>query len=304
MAKRSARGMLAIGVALMLVSAGCFRPATEVEPQVSLTQPIPDGAALDAPTTPPDGALPPITLIAPEGLAGAFPTEIPSVTLIAPLDALSGEQPQPALTLVTLAAPTATPQPTQPIETIAPTFTLQIITPGVALGLTTPDATALPTRTPVSDAATPALNLDGTPLPTPAEEANPVSADGCEYTVRPGDSLYAIALSQGTTVAQMRAANPNLVGDPPILQIGQVLLLPACIPGLNVTPSPGAPGVTPTGEAVPDGATVYIVRSGDTLVAIAQRNGVTVRAIMAANNLTNPDVLSVGQRLVIPPRGN
>jgi LysM repeat protein len=295
--------VLAIGVVLMLISAGCFRPATEVEPQVVLTQPIPSGMALDAPTTPPDGALPPITLIAPEGISSTFATEPPPITVIAPPDAGSGAQLQPALTLVTLAVPTATPEPTQPIATVAPTFTLQVITPGISLGLITPDATSLPTRTATGDPATPVLNLDGTPLPTSAEAVNPVSADGCEYTVRPGDSLYAIAVSQGTTVNLMRAANPDLVGDPPILQIGQVLRLPGCVPGLITTTTPGAPEASPTGETLPAGATVYIVRSGDTLVAIAQRNGVTVRAIVAANNLTNPDALSVGQRLIIPPRG-
>jgi len=44
----------------------------------------------------------------------------------------------------------------------------------------------------------------------------------------------------------------------------------------------------------------YMVRSGDTLSAIADRFGTTVRAIMAANNLTNPDVIFAGQILLIP----
>jgi LysM repeat protein len=45
---------------------------------------------------------------------------------------------------------------------------------------------------------------------------------------------------------------------------------------------------------------VYIVQEGDTLSAIAQRFGVTVDEIVAANNLANPDVLSIGQAIVIP----
>jgi len=44
---------------------------------------------------------------------------------------------------------------------------------------------------------------------------------------------------------------------------------------------------------------LYVVQSGDNLSTIAQTFGVTVEAIMAANNLTS-DRLSVGQILIIP----
>jgi len=49
---------------------------------------------------------------------------------------------------------------------------------------------------------------------------------------------------------------------------------------------------------------VYIVQAGDTLVAIAQQYGVTTDAIVAANGLSDPDRLSVGQRLIIPGAGS
>jgi murein DD-endopeptidase MepM/ murein hydrolase activator NlpD len=45
---------------------------------------------------------------------------------------------------------------------------------------------------------------------------------------------------------------------------------------------------------------VYIVQEGDTLSAIAQRFGVTVDQIVEVNSLANPDVLSIGQAIVIP----
>jgi murein DD-endopeptidase MepM/ murein hydrolase activator NlpD len=45
---------------------------------------------------------------------------------------------------------------------------------------------------------------------------------------------------------------------------------------------------------------IYIVQPGDTLSSIAQRFGITVNDLMAANNITNPDLLSAGQQLVIP----
>ncbi len=44
----------------------------------------------------------------------------------------------------------------------------------------------------------------------------------------------------------------------------------------------------------------YVVQPGDTLFLIAQRFGTTVQAIMQANNITNPDIIVVGQILIIP----
>ncbi|HHY41805.1 MAG TPA: LysM peptidoglycan-binding domain-containing protein [Thermoanaerobacterales bacterium] len=47
----------------------------------------------------------------------------------------------------------------------------------------------------------------------------------------------------------------------------------------------------------------YIVRAGDTLTQIAARFGTSVAAIMEANNLSNPDLIFVGQVLLIPVSG-
>jgi LysM repeat protein len=49
--------------------------------------------------------------------------------------------------------------------------------------------------------------------------------------------------------------------------------------------------------------TVYIVKPGETLSQIATRLGVSVQAIVAANGLANPNLIWVGQRLVIPAPG-
>ena len=40
----------------------------------------------------------------------------------------------------------------------------------------------------------------------------------------------------------------------------------------------------------------------DTLNAIAEKFGVPIEEIVKANNLTNPDVLSIGQELIISGR--
>jgi LysM repeat protein len=48
---------------------------------------------------------------------------------------------------------------------------------------------------------------------------------------------------------------------------------------------------------------VHVVQRGDNLTRIAIRYGTTVRAIMQANGLSNPNFIWVGQRLVIPGGG-
>lgn len=46
--------------------------------------------------------------------------------------------------------------------------------------------------------------------------------------------------------------------------------------------------------------TVYVVARGDNLSRIAQRYGVNINALAAANGITNYNFIYVGQRLVIP----
>ena len=45
---------------------------------------------------------------------------------------------------------------------------------------------------------------------------------------------------------------------------------------------------------------IYVVQPGDTLYSIAQRFGSTVEAIVAANDIADPSLINVGQRLIIP----
>jgi LysM repeat protein len=46
--------------------------------------------------------------------------------------------------------------------------------------------------------------------------------------------------------------------------------------------------------------TIYTVQSGDTLSSIARAHGVTVQAIVEANNIANPNLIIAGQVLTIP----
>jgi len=64
------------------------------------------------------------------------------------------------------------------------------------------------------------------------------------------------------------------------------------------TPTPNPPIILPT----PRGETLtYTVQRGDTLRTIAQRYQVSVSQITTVNEIVNPDLIEVGQVLLIPP---
>ena len=63
------------------------------------------------------------------------------------------------------------------------------------------------------------------------------------------------------------------------------------------TPTPGPP-VSPSPTSTP-APVVYTVRSGDTLYGIANRYGVSIDDIIEINELTEPEKLQPGDRLLI-----
>ena len=81
---------------------------------------------------------------------------------------------------------------------------------------------------------------------------------------------------------------------------------PAATPTTIPTATPFAVVPAPTIVAAvgaapaPRGEVTYVVDAGDTLSAIAERFETTVEAIMAANELTNPNDIFVDQELTIP----
>lgn len=58
---------------------------------------------------------------------------------------------------------------------------------------------------------------------------------------------------------------------------------------------------TGTNYIAPEGSNVYVVQKGDSLYSVANKYGVTVDELKAANNLTS-NILNVGQTLVIPQK--
>ncbi|WP_077619839.1 LysM peptidoglycan-binding domain-containing protein [Bacillus sinesaloumensis] len=114
------------------------------------------------------------------------------------------------------------------------------------------------------------------------------------YTVVSGDTLWGIANRNGTTVDELRAAN-GLTTDS--LFVGQVLRIPTTGGSIEVAEPP--PVTAPAQPVAPAYTVNYTVVGGDTLSAIAVKNGTTVTAIKTANNLTS-DMIYVGQVLKVP----
>jgi LysM repeat protein len=79
---------------------------------------------------------------------------------------------------------------------------------------------------------------------------------------------------------------------------------PVIAPTFTPTPAtaaaPAPVETTPVATVAPGEEEIYVVQAGDSLLAIAGRYGITLQTIMDANNLTNPDFVFSGQRLVIP----
>ena len=121
------------------------------------------------------------------------------------------------------------------------------------------------------------------------------------HTVQRGHTLGWIGQQYGVSVAALRAANGNL--NPRRLQIGQELVIPrsARAPGVSIARSSNARPLNARTNA--EGTTVVTVQRGQTLDVIAQRYGVSVAALRAANGNVNPRRLQIGQELLIPRTG-
>ncbi|MEM8953454.1 MAG: LysM peptidoglycan-binding domain-containing protein [Verrucomicrobiota bacterium] len=146
-----------------------------------------------------------------------------------------------------------------------------------------------------SSPPTPSTSSIGSQRPP---KPTPPSGNGKTYVIQQGETLHAVARKHNVSVSQLVAAN-NLT-SPDNIQLGQALVIPrphSFSTSTNTGTAPAAPG-----SASPSTATIasYSVRQGDTLSSIARAHGASISAIIAENNLTNPNSLALGQPLRIP----
>nr|DAU13542.1 MAG TPA: hypothetical protein [Caudoviricetes sp.] len=117
--------------------------------------------------------------------------------------------------------------------------------------------------------------------PKPVKPSKPQTSSETIYIVKKGDTLSGIASRYGTTYQVLASyngiSNPNLIG------VGQTIKIP------NGTMS----HITNTSSRT------YIVKSGDTLSSIAKKYGTTYQKIAKDNNISNPNKIYPGQKLII-----
>lgn len=126
------------------------------------------------------------------------------------------------------------------------------------------------------------LLIDGVVGPGTLAKLKEVS-ENIEYEVQSGDTLSEIAEQFNVGLSDIKSAN-KMSGN--TIYIGQILSIPRR--GIGDGPQ----------ESVYKN-TIHVVQSGDALIKIANRYGISIDTIKNANNLRS-DLIQVGQRLVIP----
>uniref|UniRef100_UPI002CBE4B49 LysM peptidoglycan-binding domain-containing protein n=1 Tax=Aggregatilinea sp. TaxID=2806333 RepID=UPI002CBE4B49 len=115
---------------------------------------------------------------------------------------------------------------------------------------------------------------------TAAQSGDPVNQPSGGVTihiVQRGENLFRIAMQYGTTVDAISAANG--ITDPRLIAVGQRLLIPNA-------------QVNATGAQV-----VHVVQPGDTIDTLTRVYHTTAAELAAANSLTNPQQMYIGQVL-------
>ena len=137
-----------------------------------------------------------------------------------------------------------------------------------------------------------------------AEEAAPVAEEvdtnASTYEVKAGDSLSKIADLFNTSVNKIAALNELTNSE--TLSVGQVLAVKGEVkaPTVSETPKETKPVAEEKTEAtVNTNASTYKVNAGDTLAVIASQFETTTSKLVALNNLSNANSLTVGQTLKV-----
>jgi LysM repeat protein len=113
----------------------------------------------------------------------------------------------------------------------------------------------------------------------------PPHVGGGTVTVRPGDSLSAIArerLGNPNLYPLIQAANPQVVGPDGRIVPGQVLHIPRL-------------------PVLPPGSTAQVVQPGESVWEIAGGDPALAGRIAELNHLADPSLIQPGQVLIIPP---
>jgi LysM repeat protein len=125
-----------------------------------------------------------------------------------------------------------------------------------------------------------------------AQDSTDSARAGQLYTVESGDDLAAIAANFDVTTDCLLAAND--IADPDNLDAGTEIVIPSDCSLFEQ----GGGAVEAMAMSAAD--VEYTVRAGDRLTRIAREYETSVACIAQANGILNPDLIYIGQVLVIP----
>ncbi len=126
-------------------------------------------------------------------------------------------------------------------------------------------------------------------IPGRGSPAASVPKNARTHSVTRGDSLWLIAKKYGTTVEKLKDWNQL---NTSMLSLGQVLVVRP--------PKTTTVANTAAAETSKAGIRTYRVMKGDTLDRIARKHGVSLKALLDANNLGKRDKIFPRQTLVVP----
>ena len=115
----------------------------------------------------------------------------------------------------------------------------------------------------------------------------PIEPDTVFYTVQPGDTLLLLALRFNLNPAEISLAND--LSNPNFIFPGQELALP----GFELPPIAAETFLL-------DSGITHIIQPGENISNIAIWYGVAADSLITFNNLTNPNLIQIGQPLHIP----
>lgn len=152
------------------------------------------------------------------------------------------------------------------------------------------------------------IKLSGSPAaaaPAPAAPAAaPASAAGATYTVKPGDTLGAIAARHNVSLGDVFSWNNLNMRS--IIYPGQKIKVGAGSQAPAAPAAAAAPAASLANTSAPQApaAGSYTVKAGDTLSAIASRHGVMLPELLSANGLNLGSIIYPGNKLNVPGSGS
>lgn len=189
--------------------------------------------------------------------------------------------------------PTPTPEPfrhlVQPNDTLSSIAAQYGVNPNRLIevnNILNPDALQVGQTLLIPGVDAPGLNSNAqSDAVSNAPGAGAATTDSLEpvmHVVQPGETLSDIARIYGVNAVDI--SDVNRIANPNLLRAGQQLIIP---------------GITQR-QMLEARSIAHVVKADESLSGIAQQYGVSIQEIMAANDLTDPNKIMVGQRLLIP----